>query len=178
MSARVHGDRDPETGLLNESGLEQALDSELSRAARHELPLALVLLQISGPLAYNGEQEQSSAIAKRVAGVIEARIRKEDRAARIGRLKFAVLAVQADESAALVSDLTERVRRALIGPGEDGLDHSVAVGAVDCQYDELSRDELFEQAEKALAAAMLTCGRVPSRLPAGSARLDRANGRA
>jgi diguanylate cyclase (GGDEF)-like protein len=177
MSPAAYNDHDPETGLLSAEGLARVIDIELSRAARHELPLSLVLLEISGPLGHNGGQERSSAVAAKVARVIERRIRKEDWAARIGRLKFAVVAVETNDSAALASNLEEQVRIALIGPGEDGADLSVTVGAVDCQYDEVSRDELIKLADKALATAMMSGGGFPFPTPAFAPGLHRPNGR-
>jgi diguanylate cyclase (GGDEF)-like protein len=177
MSAAGYNDHDSETGLLNAGGLARVIDVELSRAARHELPLSLVLLEVSGPLGHNGGQERSSAVAAKVARVLERRIRKEDWAARIGRLKFAVVAVETSDSAALASDFEQQVRMALIGPGEDGADLSVTVGAVDCHYDELSRDELIQQADKALATAMMSGSGLSFPTPAFMPGLHRPNGR-
>jgi diguanylate cyclase (GGDEF)-like protein len=157
MKVPAPENRDPETGLLSSAGLDRALDAELARATRHELPLSLVLLEISAHTRLADEQVRS--IARSVAAAVQERIRSEDSAARLGQLKFAVLAVQTAESDTLAAALAEHVRSALLGPGEDA-ELSIAVGAVDCQYDEVSRHELMFQARRALGTAAVTGGDV------------------
>jgi diguanylate cyclase (GGDEF)-like protein len=165
---------DRQTGLLTTAGLDSALDAELSRAARHELPLSLVFLELSGRLE-QADEARIGRVARAVAAAIEGRVRREDRVARIGTLKFAVIAVQTSESGTLATDLAEQVRFALQRIGEAGHGLSVAAGAVDCHYDELSSMDLLRAAERALATAALTGGDVafPSaaqrRSPASSA---------
>jgi diguanylate cyclase (GGDEF)-like protein len=178
MSLSPYVERDPETGLLTEAALERVLDGELSRAARHELPISVVLLEISGHLQHNGERESASTVARKVADVIESRIRKEDRAARLDRLKFAVIAVETADSAAIANDLAEHVRKSLLSNGNASSDDlTVAVGAVDCQFDELSRENLLEAAERALAKAMLEGHRVSLPSPPAFAQVQRPNGK-
>jgi diguanylate cyclase (GGDEF)-like protein len=153
-----HGGRedgDPETGFLDTAGLDEILDGELSRAARHELPLALVMLEVST----NRERlsgVEVSLIAKEVAATIEERIRGEDHAARLGPLRFAVLAVETGDSATIASDLAAHVRHTLTRSPGHGKDLMVSVGAIDCQFDELTRQELLREAERSLAAAILS----------------------
>jgi diguanylate cyclase (GGDEF)-like protein len=149
---REHGD--PEAGFLDRAGLEEILDSELSRAARHELPVALVMLEVStGRAALSGDE--ISAMAKDVAATIKARIRGEDHAARLGPLRFAVVAVETGDSETVATDLAAHVRHALAGGIRNGKALTVSVGAVDCQFDELPRQELLREAERSLAAAIL-----------------------
>jgi diguanylate cyclase (GGDEF)-like protein len=177
MSLSPYVERDPETGLLTGAALERVLDAELSRAARHELPISLVLLEVSGHLQHNGEQESASAVARRVADVIESRIRKEDRAARLDRLKFAVVAVETAESAAIANELAEHIRKSLLSGAKASSDLTVTVGAVDCQFDELSREKLLDEAERALAKAMLQGHHVSLPSPPAFAQAQRPNGK-
>jgi diguanylate cyclase (GGDEF)-like protein len=175
--ARQNGD--PETGLLDRAGLESALDAELSRAARHELPLSLVLLEVSAKKARLGGEE-IPRIAREVVSAILRRVRREDHAARIGPLRFAVLAVETVESEAVAGDLASDVRRALSRSPQNGGAYTVCVGDLSCQFDELSREELLREAERALAASILA---VSDRgLPAGarnrSSALPRSGGAA
>jgi diguanylate cyclase (GGDEF)-like protein len=169
-----HGGRedgDPDTGFLDAAGLDEILDGELSRAARHELPLALVMLEIS-----TGKERLSadlvSHIAKDVAVTIEDRIRAEDHAARLGPLRFAVLAVETGDSATIASDLAAHVRHVVTRSPGYGKDLRVSVGAIDCQYDELTRQELLREAERSLAEAILSGAGVtfpaPPTIPAPS----------
>jgi phosphotransacetylase len=144
---------DPAGVFLDADGFNTTLEAELARAARHELSLALVLLEVSGPgLSGDFRFRVESAVVK---GLRE-RVRAEDRAARLAPLKFAILAVETDETDALVAGLTEHVKRSLaqLGPETGGL--FVAAAAVDCQYDEVTRQELLQEADRALAAAAHT----------------------
>jgi hypothetical protein len=63
-------DRDPETGLLSNAGLERALDAELSRAARHELPLSLVLLEITARSGQDLGEARTREIARAAAAAL------------------------------------------------------------------------------------------------------------
>jgi diguanylate cyclase (GGDEF)-like protein len=145
---------DPDTGFLDAAELEEILDGELSRAARHELPVALVMIEVSADRARLADDEVSH-IARQVAATIEDRIRGEDHAARLGPLRFAVLAVETADSETIATDLAAHVRHALIHSSREGNPLTVSVGAIDCQYDELSRQELLREAERSLAAAIL-----------------------
>jgi GGDEF domain-containing protein len=149
-----HDHGDPETGLLDAAGFEEIIDAELSRAARHELPVALVMLEVSVGRSGMSEEEVSRT-AKAVAKAIESRIRGEDHAARLGPLRFAVLAVETPDSQTVATDLAAHVRYALGVTAGNGSPLSVATGAIDCQFDELSRQELLREAEHSLAAAIL-----------------------
>jgi diguanylate cyclase len=183
-SDMFHGGRedgDPETGFLDAAGLDEMLDGELSRAARHELPLALVMLEIS-----TGKEKLSddvvSRIAKDVAVTIEDRIRGEDHAARLGPLRFAVLAVETGDSETIAADLAAHVRHTVMRSPGYGKDLTVSVGAIDCQFDELTRQELLREAERSLAASILSGAGVafpappneapPAEAPAASPRSD------
>jgi diguanylate cyclase (GGDEF)-like protein len=152
-----HGGRDngdAEASFLDASGLEKVLDAELSRAARHELPISLVMLEVSAGRASLSDSEVSG-VARVVAATIEERIRKEDHAARLGPLRFAVIAVETGNSDTIATDLAAHVRHAVSRSSSD-VPLTVSVGAVDCQFDELPRQELLREAERSLAAAILS----------------------
>jgi diguanylate cyclase (GGDEF)-like protein len=156
---------DPETGVLNQVGLERALDSELSRAARHELPLSLVLIEISAssPL----DEQETSLVARRAGKALEERARSEDHVARLAPSRFAVLAVETSESETLAGDLAAHVRGEVSDASEAGKELTVSAGSVDCQYDELPQQELVREAERSLAQAILTDAGVAFPAPAG-----------
>lgn len=143
---------DIEVRLLDADELDSTIDAELARAARHELPLSLVLLEVSGPSMRDGS-DSNSRISQAVVAALRERIRAEDFTAWLGPLKFAVLAVETAESEALAGSLADHVRKALARLGADGHGLSVTTGAADCQYDELTRQELLEAADRALSAA-------------------------
>jgi hypothetical protein len=144
---------DPAGVFLDADGFDATLEAELARVARHELPLALVLLEVSGPgLSGDFRFRVESAVVKG----LQERVRAEDRAARLGPLKFAVLAVETDETDALVAGLAEHVKKSLARLGPEAARLFVATAAVDCQYDEATRQELLQEADRALAAAAHT----------------------
>jgi diguanylate cyclase (GGDEF)-like protein len=159
MDAFAPPERDPDTGLLNTQGFDRVLDAELSRSARHELPLSLVLLEVVDRSEPAAGERQLAAIVSAVATALCERIRSEDSAARIGRLKFAVLGVETADAGTLAAGLAEHVRRALLGL-ETEAGFAVTAGGADAHYDELSRQELLRQADRALAAAGMTGGDV------------------
>jgi GGDEF domain-containing protein len=142
-----HENYDATTGLLSTVGLERALDAELARAGRHEIPLSLVYLEVS--LAqHDAQRSVDPKVVSRVAEAILASVRAEDRVARIGELRFAVLAVEGDDGETLVRRLREHVRRRLRGGA--GQQAAIAVAALDCQFDEMTRTQLMAQVEREL----------------------------
>jgi GGDEF domain-containing protein len=150
-----HQSYDLEVGLLDADGLAGTLEAELARAARHELPLTLVLLEVSGTGLHEGG-DLRERVVHAVAEVLRERTRAEDWAARLGPLRFAVVAVETAESEAVAENLTDHVRKTLARLGPEGHGLFVAAGAVDCQYDELSGEELLREASRALSAAANT----------------------
>jgi GGDEF domain-containing protein len=145
---------DPATGLLSKVGLERALDTEMSRAARHELPLVLVYVEIMG-LGLASE----TPIRRRVLGVaaesLLGRVRAEDRVARVEDLRFAVLAPEADDARAMAARLGEHVLHHLKRLADEGEGISIVAAGVECQYDEMTVAELLNKAELELSAALL-----------------------
>lgn len=108
------------------------------------------MLEVSGPGL--GAADFRGRVEQAVLRGLRERVRAEDRAARLSPLKFAVLGVETDQSEALASALVEHVKRSLARLGPAAAQLFVAIGAVDCQYDELTREELLEEADRALSA--------------------------
>ena len=152
---------EPETGLLNAEGLSHALEAELSRSARHEVPLSLVYLELSGLPALNGRGASSRLVAAKVTEALLGTVRAEDQVARIGELRFAVLAAEAGDGDGLRSRLARQVEKQVHTLGEAAQALTVAITSVDCQFDEMSRAQLMEQAERQLAVAILQGQGIP-----------------
>jgi GGDEF domain-containing protein len=160
---------DPETGLLSAAGMEHALDCELSRAARHEFPVSLVYLEVLSV----DRDEDAPADCHLLAGVVEAllaSVRAEDRVARMRVLRFAVLATEGGNSETLARRLRDNVRRRL--NAHDGREPAVVVAAVDCQFDEMTREQLVDQVEQGLAAAILGASGIPIPPPSPAGRSE------
>jgi diguanylate cyclase (GGDEF)-like protein len=165
----AHGVRDAETGLLSAGGFDLELDAELSRAARHARPLAVILIDVLGAAPAEADEEEVRRLAKTVARTVHGRIRGEDRAARLASLKFAVLAPETNDTgaAAIAQGVSEQIRKRLLGLGYSGASFFVAVGWADYQYDEVSKTDLMSRADAALAAATLRRERAAA--PVGAA---------
>jgi PleD family two-component response regulator len=145
---------DREFGLLTTKGLDRILDAELARAARHGRAVSLIYMEVSGRAV---EPESGNThLPEAIARALITGVRTEDHAARLGRTTFAVLAVETSESGTVAGRVATRVKDRLLSLGVPSDSFSVAVGWTDCQYDEVSREQLIRQAEEALAAAILT----------------------
>lgn len=149
---------DPETGLLSAVGMDHALDAELSRAARHEFPISLVYLELS-PAHRDEDGNPDRYVLARVAEALLGSVRAEDRLARIGELRFAVLATEGGSGETLALRLGKHVRKHL--RGSTGDETAITVAAVDCQFDEMTREQLVGQVEQQLAAAILGESGIP-----------------
>ena len=105
---------DPLTGLANRRAFDQRLDEELSRAARHHLPLALLVLDIDHFKAYNDRygHPAGDACLRQVATVLrECAARPTDLVARLGGEEFAVLLPHQGSAEAM--QVAERCARAI-----------------------------------------------------------------
>ena len=147
---------DLETGALGANGFEQTLESELKRCVRHARPVAVVELEVSGPAFEQADDENIRRVATAIARTLVGRIRGEDRAARLGRLKFAVLAIETTQSGAavLAGGLAKKVRSRLLSLGYEGDSFTVAVGWADFNLTNGSQDELMGEVESSLASAL------------------------
>ena len=147
---------DPETGVFSTNGLDQVLDAELARATRHARPLSLVNLEVSGAEFGDADDETVRRVATAIARALVGRIRAEDRAARLGDLRFGVIAIETGESGAavLARSLAEQVRKRLLSLGYDGGSFTVAVGWADFQHVAGSKHQLYDSAGASLASAV------------------------
>jgi GGDEF domain-containing protein len=152
---RVQEIYDFDTGLLGTNGLDQLLDVETARASRHARPLALIRLEVSGPAFAQADAEAIRRTATVIARAMIGRIRAEDRAARLGALRFAVVAIETGEigAATLAKSLAEQVRKRLLSLGYEAKSFTVAVGWADYHHAGASK-ELLREAEQAVAAAV------------------------
>jgi diguanylate cyclase (GGDEF)-like protein len=85
--------RDPLTALFNRRYAEETLNRELSRAAREQLPLALLLLDVDDFKKFNDAygHETGDEVLKRIAALIQQKTRGGDVASRIGGEELLVL---------------------------------------------------------------------------------------
>ncbi len=148
--------RDPLTGLGNHRAFQEELDTQIASAARYEVPLALVLIDldefkhINDSAGHAGGDQALASFGKLVGSVV----RKVDRSFRIGGDEFALLLPHTDAAAAhivarrlLVSALQPNVRDPRVKP----LSFSAGISAVPAPAS--GRGELYAQAELAMRAA-------------------------
>jgi diguanylate cyclase len=84
---------DPLTGALNRKGMDDALETEVARAQRHDTPLCLALLDIDNFKKLNDSLGHAAGDAALVhlAKVVQDTIRPEDTLARYGGEEFVVI---------------------------------------------------------------------------------------
>lgn len=144
---------DPLTGLYNRRHMEDRLLEEIARAARHEQPLALLLIDLDGLKEINDlhGHEAGDVALKAVADSLRTGCRISDVAARFGGDEFAVLAPLTAAPEAM--KLAERIRTALkVHSPETPL--SVSVGVTDNRDGSVTQSEaLYATADKALYTA-------------------------
>jgi GGDEF domain-containing protein len=133
LALRARGSFRYGAGLLTEDQLTAAVEAELSRAARHGRPLALVMVEVTGSLAQQLEPGQEQRLVTAIARGVLGRIRVEDSAAHLGGLRFSVMTPEttAPGAAAVAGTVADMVRRRLISAGYDGGSFDVAVGWAD-----------------------------------------------
>ncbi len=142
-------DEDPLTGLPNRRCFERELSSMLALARRHEVPAALLLLDLDAFKAINdlhGHAAGDAALVA-VARALRSRLRRSDTLARVGGDEFALLLPHTDERAARGTAeqlrATVRASEPVVGVG---LEVSVGVVAFD-HREPASPDELLARAD-------------------------------
>lgn len=133
LGLRVKGTFRYGAGLLTEDQLGAAVESEISRAARHGRTVSLVMVEVTGNISKQLEPAQQQKVVTAIARGVLGRIRVEDSAAHLGGLRFAVMTPEttAPGAAAVAGTVADMVRRRLISAGYDGGTFEVAVGWAD-----------------------------------------------
>jgi diguanylate cyclase (GGDEF)-like protein len=139
--------QDPLTGLGNARLLRERLGYELARHARHDRPLAVVVLDLDGFKGVNDRFGHAAGdeVLRDVAAALERTVRDQDTVVRQGGDEFCVLA---PESGAEEADrLVERLQQAVADSvsGLSGL--SGSFGAAVYPQDGRSAAELLERAD-------------------------------
>ena len=105
---------DPLTGLANEQTFLEALDEEWRRAARQNMSLSLVVIDVDAFRAYNDSlgSEAGDACLQAIAKVLKSSARRAgDIAARRQGNRFALLFAHTDRE--IATELAKRVRAAI-----------------------------------------------------------------
>jgi diguanylate cyclase (GGDEF)-like protein len=144
---------DPLTGLLNRRALADAFDMELSRAARGDFGVGVVMLDLDGFKRFNDRNGHPAGdvALRRLAYALERTTRAIDHVARVGGEEFTILAPESDSAGTLA--LAERLRRAveIEFSGEEALTASCGVASFPANG--LDRASLIQAADRALYEA-------------------------
>ena len=144
---------DPLTGLYNRRHMENRLHEEVARAARHQEPVALLLIDLDGLKRINDlhGHEAGDIALKAVADSLRKGCRISDVAARFGGDEFAVLAPLTAAPEAL--KVAERIRTAL-KERSPAAPLSVSIGVTDNRDGSVTQPQkLYATADKALYTA-------------------------
>ncbi|HKL78429.1 MAG TPA: cache domain-containing protein [Gammaproteobacteria bacterium] len=119
--------RDPLTGLFNRRRLEEALEKELARAARHDEQVAVLMLDVDNFKECNDTygHEVGDAVLRELGALLSRSLRREDSAYRYGGEEFALIIPKTDEMALrhvaeLVRSRVEEQVATALGAGVEG----------------------------------------------------------
>lgn len=94
---RTQSIRDPLTGLFNRRYLDETLERELRRAARHQRPLSVMMVDIDHFKRFNDNfgHEAGDLMMRAVGGLLAGQTRADDVACRYGGEEFTLLLAEA-----------------------------------------------------------------------------------
>ncbi|HEX9549924.1 MAG TPA: diguanylate cyclase [Candidatus Limnocylindrales bacterium] len=163
-AARMLADRDPLTGFLNHRALYELLGEEFVRARRARRPLSLLMLDIDDFKLVNdtfGHQFGDRCLVH-LAEVVRSTLRASDVPARYGGDEFAVIAVDADETAAeaIASRITDQLAlNPLVADGRGPVPVSVSIGVASVTPDVRTATDLVGLADARMYTAKLGADR-------------------
>jgi GGDEF domain-containing protein len=140
--------------LLEAREFEAALNTELSRAGRHDRPLSVMLLEVVGSAEQAQGRQRRNAIAGVARSIVE-RIRIEDTVGHFGDMRFGVIAPETTSVgvAAMANTVSAVVRERLLVAGFARDSFDVAVGWAEFPHRATSREGLMGAAQDALQAS-------------------------
>jgi diguanylate cyclase (GGDEF)-like protein len=158
-TARERAVRDGLTGVFNRRFLDEFLPKAIDQAARKDLPLTVLMLDIDHFKAFNDEfgHEGGDQVLRLVAQCIQNHVRSGDVVARYGGEEFAVLMPHANPEYALA--LAERLRTTLQSmPLPDGSfprdrHVTVSIGVASFPEHTRNREAVLSLADQALYEA-------------------------
>ncbi len=141
------------TGLANRASFFDRLEAEVARAARHGLPLCLVMLDVDHFKRTNDTHghQAGDALLQALAISLKATVRRHDFPARYGGEEFAVLLPHTTlaDAGVVTARLLEAARRIPIVPGGQGGTLTLSMGVAEHDAAE-GADALVARADAAL----------------------------
>ena len=151
LGVRGRGSQRYRSVLLDVPQFDAALDTELSRAGRHERPLSVMALEVFGSVAEAEGRKHRDSVAAVARSIVE-RIRIEDSVGHPGGLRFFVVAPEttASGASAMATTVASLVRQRLVVAGYDPDTFQVATGWAEFPHRASNREELMLAALEAL----------------------------
>ncbi len=160
--ANLHLERlavtDPLTLLPNKRGLVDFLRRTMSRAARENTPVSLLMVDVDHFKSFNDRWGHSMGdeVLRKVASVLQSSLRSSDMAARYGGEEFTIVLPMADAAGAF--EVADRLRRSVADARVEGpegpLSITVSVGAATALgRGPAAMETLFNQADEKLYRA-------------------------
>ncbi|MGH9030383.1 MAG: GGDEF domain-containing protein [Acidimicrobiales bacterium] len=154
--------RDPLTGLFNRRYMEESLDRELHRAARHDLPIGILMVDIDHFKDFNdrfGHESGDLALCK-VADCLASGLRGEDIACRYGGEEFVLVlpGASGENSRKRAEDFAASIRNLRVLPttGSAAQTVTISVGVSAYPDDGSDTKDLVRAADVALYRAKAT----------------------
>ncbi len=150
--------RDPLTSLFNRRYMEETLDREVSRAARRNEGVAVVMCDLDRFKQFNDTfgHEAGDLVLREVASILRLKVRQGDIACRYGGEEFILILPEA--TAVIAAERTEAIRRevedlALSYRGRTLGRITISMGIAMYPEDGASADDLVRASDKALYQA-------------------------
>jgi diguanylate cyclase (GGDEF)-like protein/putative nucleotidyltransferase with HDIG domain len=152
---------DPKTGLFNARHFAVALNEELTRAARFERPLSLIMADLDLLRDINNTYGHlaGDAVLQGIAEVFRSQLRHYDVPARFGGEEFAILLPETPPDQAF--EIAERIRRTVaerafdVETSSEPIRATVSIGVAGFPRDGSDANELIHQADLAVYRAKL-----------------------
>jgi diguanylate cyclase (GGDEF)-like protein/PAS domain S-box-containing protein len=150
--------RDPLTGLFNQRFMQETLARELSQAARKQTSLALAIFDVDHFKEFNDRfgHDAGDLVLRKVAGVVQSRVRSSDVPCRFGGDEFVV--ILPETVADVARDRMESIRSEIESFGIPYRDQAlpnvtVSIGIAVFPQHGTTADELVHAADQALYRA-------------------------
>jgi len=145
------------TQIANHRKFQDIMTMEMERSQRYNTPLTLLLMDIDHFKKFNDTYGHpvGDLVLQMVAKALQGSIRNTDYCARYGGEEFVVVLIQADEEQSRI--LAERVRKAVetmqVRNEDKILKVTVSVGSATFPFDGADKQELIDNADKAMYAS-------------------------
>ena len=148
--------RDPLTGVFNRRYMEESLEREIHRAARHGKPLAVLLVDLDHFKEFNDALGHAAGdeLLHDIAGIMERMVRGEDIVCRYGGDEFVIIMPDADARvvASRAESLMEQVAGKSLRSGS-GISVTMSIGVALFPQDGSDAGSLLKAADGALYEA-------------------------